>query len=396
MIPPVLSPVSTTALRSGARTALGLEPTPAHPPEEVLRARYRMRHVLLTNSGTSALVLALKALTRPGDTVVFPAYACIDLTTAAIGADLRVRLYDLDPATLSPDLDSVRAALSRGAEAVVVAHLFGYPADVPAVRRIAEEYSVPVIEDAAQAAGGLLAGERLGALADVSVLSFGRGKGMTAGSGGALMTRTAALAAKTTAFGEQLGRRDVGGRELVALAAQGSLSHPNLYRLPASIPALKLGEMVYHRPTAPKPMTATAAALLASALESDAIEVEMRRARAGIFLARAGSYQAATPVRPIQGGEPGYLRLAMLGSGPMRRPTSLGVAGGYPSTLEQHSQLQPLLHSGERAGAGARFLRDHLFTLPTHSRVGPPDVSRLLGWLGAPVRREIILVPAGA
>jgi len=356
-----------------------------------------MRDVLLTNSGTSALVLALRALTRPGDTVALPAYACIDLTTAAVAAGVRVRLYDLEPYTLSPDLDSVRGAIERGADAIVVAHLFGYPADVPGVRRIADEYGIPVIEDAAQSAGGTLGGERLGALADIAVLSFGRGKGMTAGSGGALMTRDTAIATTMADFRDQLGRGVRGGRELLSLAAQGLLSHPNLYRLPASIPALKLGEMVYHPPTEPKPMTATAAALLTSVLEMDASEVEMRRTRAAIFLARAGAYAVATSAKSVIGGEPGYLRFVMLGSALMlRRPTSLGVARGYPLTLEQHSPLQPLLHSGERAGKGARTLRDRLFTLPTHSRVRAADVARLLEWLGAPVRREVVLAPAGA
>src|SRR6185436_12116325 len=77
----------------------------------------------------------------------------------------------------------------RGVSAVVVAPLFGYPVDFPAVQSIADAAGVLVIEDAAQGAGATLNGVRVGALGTVSILSFARGKGTTGGSGGALLVR---------------------------------------------------------------------------------------------------------------------------------------------------------------------------------------------------------------
>ena len=64
-------------------------------------------------------MLALRALVPAGGTIAYPSYACIDLTTAALGANVRVRLYDIDPVTLSPDLDSLRAAVARGVDAIL-------------------------------------------------------------------------------------------------------------------------------------------------------------------------------------------------------------------------------------------------------------------------------------
>jgi perosamine synthetase len=384
-VPPVRSPVSARAFPTGIATALGTRAAELDSVEAALRSRYDATAALLTDSGTSALTLALRALVRRGGTIAYPSYACIDLTTAALGAGVRVRLYDIDPATLSPDLDSVRAAIGRGVDAIVVAHLFGYPADISSVKQIAAEYGIPVIEDAAQAAGGTLKGNKLGSLGDISILSFGRGKGLTCGSGGALLVRTPA---HTTWLGEmraKLGPSRRGGKEAVALGAQWILATPLLYRIPSSVPGLKLGEMVFHSPREPRSISATAASMLPYALLADDGEVASRRSRASRLLTQARLSVRLSPIHTIAGGESGYLRLAVLDStaGVSQRPT-LGVVRGYPMTLAEHSQLWPVLAASERAGKGALLLRDRLLTLPTHSGVSARDLKRLTEWMHNP------------
>ena len=382
--PPVMSPVSPRSLASGLAAASGLLPCDDDTVVRILCERYDASDALLTDSGTSALVLALLAVVPPGGTVAYPGYACIDLTAAAVRAGIRVRLYDLDPTTLSPDLESVQRVISRGVDAIVVAHLYGYPADVEAVRDIAALHGVLVIEDAAQGAGGKLHGARLGSLADISILSFGRGKGTTAGSGGAVLVRTGLLAEwarKTRAA--LLASRGRGGRQIVNLAAQWMLSHPDVYRLPASIPALKLGEMIYHRAGTPRAISAAAAAILPTALKLDDAEVARRRVHALRLLPCLNGSSRLRPVGSVRGGEPGYLRLACIDTTGEARPRpSLGALRGYPLTLDQHEQLKPCLVAGEKPGLGSVLLRDNLFTLPTHSRVAAPDLARIVDWIG--------------
>jgi hypothetical protein len=382
--PPVLSPVSSRALVDGVGAAIGFGANAHELVTSALRLRYGSVDALLTDSGTSALILALRKMVPPGGTVAYPGYACIDLTTAALGAGVRVRLYDVDPATLSPDLDSVRAVIGRGVDAIVVAHLYGYPADMIGVVKLAEEQGIPVIEDAAQGAGGTLDGNLLGSLGDVAILSFARGKGTTGGSGGAVLVRTPALAEWTSSVRSGLKTGSRGGVGVLSLAAQRVLSHPSLYRLPASIPALKLGEMVFHPPRSPRSMNAASAAVLRWTLGLEQREVSVRRARAKELLSRIGSTPNVVPARAIAGGESGFLRLALLGpdGGRTLRP-DLGALPGYPMTLDQHVQLRPLLLSDERAGKGSEFLRDRLFTVPTHSGVDVADLARLSKWLDA-------------
>src|SRR4051812_46731743 len=192
-VPPACSPVAPRSLIAGIAAACNVRNSPIDVVVDTLCARFTASDALLTDTETSALILALQAMVQPGGTIAFPGYSCIDLTTAAIGAGLQVRLYDLDPATMSPDLESVKRAIERGVDAIVVAHLYGYPADVRAVKELAASHGIPVIEDAAQGAGGTFDGVRLGGLADISILSFGRGKGATTGSGGAILVRSPSL-----------------------------------------------------------------------------------------------------------------------------------------------------------------------------------------------------------
>ena len=379
----------------GFAAAVGLTDGAHNNVSLALQRCYGCRDALLTDSGTSALILALRKLVPQGGTVAYPAYGCIDLTTAALGAHVQVRLYDVDPTTLSPDLDSLRCAIRRGADAIVVAHLFGYPADIIGVAEIAAGQGIPVIEDAAQGAGGSLHGVRLGSLGDTAILSFGRGKGVTGGSGGAVLVRTPELADWTLRTRSELRAGSRGVTDVGKLAAQRVFSNPNLYRLPASIPGLRLGEMVYHSPRMPVGMSSASSAILRRSLEGQCQETSRRRRRAREWVSRLRDAPRISLIRPISGGESGFLRFALTDNGHALKPfTSLGALRGYPMTLDQHPQLAPLLHRGERAGKGSEFLRDRLFTLPTHDRVNRHDVSRVDDWLGIPEFDSSVLLAA--
>jgi hypothetical protein len=375
---------------------MGLRADAHEAVASALRYRYGSLDALLTDSGTSALTLALRKMLPPGGTVAFPAYGCIDLTTAALGAGARVRLYDLDPETLSPDLDSVRAVLRRGVDAIVVTHLYGYPGDVVGVRDLAKAHAVAVIEDAAQGGGGTLSGALLGSIGDLSILSFGRGKGTTGGSGGAVLVNTSELAEWTSDVRSRLKNDSRGVVEVFGLAAQRLFSHPSLYSLPASIPGLAIGQMVFHPPKEPRAMTAVCAAVLRRTLQCEQDEVSARRARATDLISRLTVSAQVRPVCAIPRGEPGFLRLALLNkAGRAGQRADLGAVPGYPMTLDQHAQLEPLLISGEKSGKGSEYLRDRLFTVPTHSRIGESDLVRISDWLSdARDRSEGIMVPA--
>lgn len=355
------------------------------PVRRELESRLDARVVALTDSGTSALVIALRLAVGAGGTVAFPGYACVDLVAAALYAGVRVRLYDLDPRTLSPDLDSVRAVLARGVDAVLVSHLFGYPADVPEVAALAAEHGARVIEDAAQGAGGTLAGRPLGGLGALSILSFGRGKGTTGGAGGALVANDAAWVEPVREAAARLAPGGRGAGDWAKAVVQWALGRPSLYWIPASIPALALGEMVYHPAHEPTAMAGASASVLRTALRLDAAEVAWRRRNAGRLEHALAHAPGLSLVRPVANGASGYLRLAVLA--PDREAASrLGVMRVYPRTLFEMPETASLLLPGEREQAGALELRRALLGVPTHRFVTDGDIARVARHLAGTAR----------
>jgi dTDP-4-amino-4,6-dideoxygalactose transaminase len=377
---PVYSPLSARAVAAAFGRADERAPLAAH-----LRAAYDVPRVVLTDSGTSALTLAIRAaaLRRPGAPVALPAYGCFDLATAAIGAGVRVVLYDVQAATLTPDLASVERALARGVCALVVAHFYGVPVPMDAMQAAADRAGALLIEDAAQGAGGSWRSRPLGATAPLGVLSFGRGKGITGGGGGALLGRDAA--ALPDAVVANIRPADEGDAVFGAkLAAQWALGRPALYALPARLPMLQLGETLYHAPTPVRGLRTASARILLHTMPLAQSEAQVRRTHAARLIRSLGERRDGVVPAIADGGEAGWLRLPVHGHARAAAGEGtdvLGIMPGYPYPLNDLAMLQPHLDNGGETFAGARELTQRLWTLPTHSHLGDRDLGALASWL---------------
>ena len=374
----VASPIAPSAIGRALVESLQKPELVQSRAVELTKAAFGARAALLCDTGTSALVLALRLAAPQGGVVGLPGYACVDLVAAALYAGLRVRLYDIDASTLSPDLESVAQMLTRGVDVIVVAHLFGYPADVASVREIAGAAGVRVIEDAAQGAGGTLNGKRLGSLGDVAILSFGRGKGLSAAGGGALLAFTDEWAGRLETLELPSPNRGISG--LGKSAIQFVLGRPSVYALPAMIPWLHLGETVFHAATEPRAMSRASCSMLRSALALEPSDLAGRRSRASALAATDGRELA--PIAAIPGGNPGYLRYAIRDASNSRRAESaLGIVNPYRVPIAEQPSVLPILMNAERATPASVELSRALFTLPTHRFVGDSDLARLRRWI---------------
>jgi dTDP-3-amino-3,4,6-trideoxy-alpha-D-glucose transaminase len=145
-----------------------------------------VEHCIAVANGTDALTIALRALgVGPGDEVVMPSFTFYATAEAAIVAGATPVFCDIDPDTFCVTADTVKAVLTPRTKAIVPVHLFGNVAPVPELR----ELGVPVVEDAAQAAGAALDGVKAGALADAATFSFFPAKNLPClGDGGAIVT----------------------------------------------------------------------------------------------------------------------------------------------------------------------------------------------------------------
>jgi dTDP-4-amino-4,6-dideoxygalactose transaminase len=151
-----------------------------------------VRHVIGVANGTDAITLAVRALGVGRDEeVVVPSFTFYATAEAVAVAGARPVFCDVDPDTRNITADTARAALTPNTKAIVAVDLFGSPAPVPELRAL----GLPVIEDAAQAAGASLGGRRAGALAEIATFSFYPSKNLGCfGDGGAIATDDARLA----------------------------------------------------------------------------------------------------------------------------------------------------------------------------------------------------------
>ncbi|MCU0635993.1 MAG: DegT/DnrJ/EryC1/StrS family aminotransferase [Gemmatimonadaceae bacterium] len=153
-------------------------------------------HALGVANGLDALVLSLRAIgVGPGDEVIVPSntYIATWLAVTAVGA--RPVPVEPDEATYNLDPNLVPGAIGPRTKAIMPVHLYGQPADMPALLDIARRHGVKVVEDAAQAHGATCAGRRIGAHGDLVAWSFYPGKNLGAfGDGGGVTTDDAGLA----------------------------------------------------------------------------------------------------------------------------------------------------------------------------------------------------------
>jgi dTDP-4-amino-4,6-dideoxygalactose transaminase len=351
--------------------------------EQELASAYDVQDVLLTDSGTSALALALRsAATAAGtSTVALPGWGCYDLATAADAAGVDVLLYDLLPETLGPDWGSLDRVLAQGVAAVVVVHPFGLPVDLPEVQQRAARSGAMVIEDAAQAVGATVAGRPAGASGDYGILSFGRGKGLTGGGGGALLRRAGGL----PLLAAPLDPAGWSGPSLAALCAQWALGRPALYGIPASLPFLGLGQTVYHTASPARQIGRAEACVLPTAFSLQRPEAERRRYHVTHLLPALEAVSETVP-RPWEGGTAGWLRLPVLPSDRMlaaaESPSAkrLGIVASYPLALVDLPGFARVRNREERF-AGARLMAARLRTLPTHGLLQDSDLSAIIAWL---------------
>ncbi len=191
-------------------------------------------HAIGVGNGTDALTIALRALgVGPGDDVVVPSFTFYASAVAISLVGARPVFCDVDPATFVITPDTVRAALTPRTKAVVAVDLFG---NVAPSREVEAACGLPVIADAAQAAGSERDGRRTGALATITTFSFYPSKTLGAfGDGGAVVTNDSGLA-------ERVRRIRVYGSDdrltYEELAGQSRLDELQAAILRAQLPAL--------------------------------------------------------------------------------------------------------------------------------------------------------------
>jgi len=164
--------------------------------EREIAAYIGVKHAIGVSSGTDALTIALSALgIGEGDEVITTPFTFFATTGAILRVGATPVFVDIEPNSFNLDVKRISTALTPRTRAILPVHLFGQAADMRALRAIASENQLALIEDAAQALGATLEGERVGALGDMACFSFFPTKNLGAfGDGGLVTTNDEKLA----------------------------------------------------------------------------------------------------------------------------------------------------------------------------------------------------------
>lgn len=164
--------------------------------ESEFAAHHGSAHGVAVSNGTTALHLAYHALgIGRGDEVIVPSHTYLASITPAMHLGATPVFVEVDDATMTVDVDAVRASLTPKTKAITAVHLYGHPADMDPLQELADEHGIPLIADAAQAHDAAYNGRPIGEFGTVQTFSFYPSKNMTVcGDGGMILTHDDELA----------------------------------------------------------------------------------------------------------------------------------------------------------------------------------------------------------
>jgi dTDP-4-amino-4,6-dideoxygalactose transaminase len=213
--------------------------------EEEFAAYCGVEHAVATSNGTTALHAAMEGLgLGEGNRVVTTPFSFVASANAVRIAGAEPVFADIDPDTYNIDPEAVEETIQEydgDVDAILAVHLYGLPADTDKLSKLAEKYDAYLLEDAAQAHGGTVNGERVGSIGDVGCFSFYPTKNMTTGEGGMIVTDDETVAERARQFTNH-GRTDKYGHAEVGhnfrmTSIGGALGQAQLAKLPDFIEA---------------------------------------------------------------------------------------------------------------------------------------------------------------
>ena len=145
---------------------------------------------IAVGSGTDALHLSyMLAGLNPGDEVIAPLFTCTATNIPFLYMGIKINFADVDINTMNMDTNHVRQLMSDKVKAIICVHYGGLPCDMDELQSIANEWNIPIIEDAAHAVGAKYKGIDIGSISDFTMFSFQAIKHITTGDGGMLIIK---------------------------------------------------------------------------------------------------------------------------------------------------------------------------------------------------------------
>jgi perosamine synthetase len=375
-IPPSAAPIYWKDIRHGLIGLFGGEAYIERFENEI-KEYFGVRHAFLVSSGKAALTIilqALKSLSPGRNKVIIPAYTCFSVPSAIVKSGLKVSLCDIDESTLDFKYELLESIMNEETLCVIPTHLFSSPSDMERINNLCRERDIFVVEDAAQAMGGKYGEKMLGTIGDAGFFSLGRGKNITCGSGGIIMTNSGRIADVLAGCYNVLPYpgliEDL--KNFFQLVFMSVFVHPSLYWIPARLPFLKLGHTIFHKDFPIKKMSSMKTGFLRDWKYMLEGANQRRKETAAFFNERLLSGNSRKESIP-------YLRLPVFAHDRAMRDRicasskeqGLGLSLMYPGAIDEIKEIK-----GDFDGnvfPSASRIAECLFTVPTHHLLSEKD-----------------------
>jgi len=362
--------------------------------EKEIKQKFGQAYCFLVSSGKASLTLILQALHKlypDRDEVIIPAFTCYSVPAAIKKAGLQVKLCDTGRNSLDFDKKQLKKIIQTDTKekkilCVLVTHLFGCPADFTTIKQIVGK-DIPIVEDAAQAMGEEINGQKAGALGDVGFFSLGRGKALSTLEGGVIISNRLDLGEELNILIKDLEIYTFSNKIKLGLKTIIStlLQHPVLFWFPKSLPFLRLGETLYEddfplRKISPvqRGLTRNWQARLKRHQAARKNNINFWEKHLPEILSFIGSYQQSFNL----------IRLPVLARSKKERNDlcsrserhGLGIMATSPAPI---NEIPEIAHefSGQQF-PNAKKLSDCLMTLPVHEYVTKKDRLKILHLIG--------------
>lgn len=360
--------------------------------EEAFAASVGSGRAFLVGSGTTALYVILKALSRlaPGKKrVILPAYTVPTLTLAVRRAGLVTALCDVAPDTFNLDPDRINDVIADDTLAVMPVHMFGFPMDIGPVKKLAAEHGFFVIEDAAQAPGAEICGRPVGSLSETGIFSLCKGKIISTFRGGVATVSDPKIAdlvaEEVNAVRRQTLSQNVriwGTLALMSGAVRPEIYGP-LYRLIAPFKSTSLHE--HFEPSGGSPLIARLGMEQLTSLED---QVAARRKNGDTLYRELSGIKGVTLPRIAETALPSYNHLPIVVDEPrlllkiQRTLFDRGVdtARMYLKPIHKIYDLGYSVDSDPFPSASR--IAEGLMVLPTHPGVREGDIETMIQTIG--------------
>jgi len=383
-IPPTAAPISLTDLLHGLSGMMNRKSILKLETE--IRDYFGAKHVFFVSSGKAALFLILSGLRSltGKKRVIIPAYTCFSVPSAIRMAGLEIVLCDIRPDSLDFDATELEGLIDDDTLCIIPTHLFGIPSDVENLHTICRNRRIFIVEDVAQGMGSTHGPQKLGVGGDVAFFSLGRGKNITCGDGGIIITSADDVADSIRNHYSNVGRVPGGEyiRNILEIIFLMIFIHPALYWFPSQLPFLKLGETRYHHDFPVRKLTGFQAGLL-NDWRRKLERYNGRRSRNGGYYRRhLNRYNNLSKVSD----QCQYLRFPICVKDKDAKDTllkagnHLGISPMYPCSANRIEEIKELF--GNTPYPRAERLAESLVALPTHILLKDKDIKAIVEAVG--------------